>query len=339
MGKFLLKKVRDFSITLLGIALISFILIRLVPGDPVLMQAGDQGITPEAYATIKKEMGLDRPLWIQFVHYLAEASQGNLGHSYQSRRPVTEEFFARLPATIELSVVAMAFAVLIGVPLGIISAIKHRSPWDYLSMSASVVGHSMPIFWWGLILILIFSVTLGITPVSGRVSVLYEIDSWSGFYCVDTLRPSIVAKEGLAPFYSALLHLILPSLALGTVPLGIIARMTRSSMLEVLSCDYIQTARGKGTGPFRTVAIHALSNALIPIVTVIGLSFGQIITGAILTESIFAWPGIGKWLVTSITALDYKSVQGGIFLIGVMVVLVNLTVDFIYTLLNPRVRL
>ena len=325
-------------ITLLGVTLIAFTLIRLVPGDPILMQAGEQGLSPEAYSRIKKEMGLDRPLHIQYLKYIGQIFQGNLGNSYRSRRPVVEEFFARFPATIELGLTALLLAITMGIPLGIIAALKHRSVWDYLLMGGSLLGYSMPIFWWGLILILVFSVTLGLTPVSGRISIFYEIEPWSGFYLIDTLHPKVLANEGWSPFYSALKHLILPAFALGTIPLGIISRMTRSSLLDTLSCDYIRTAKGKGLSSFQIVTLHALRNALIPIITVIGLMFGSIMTGAILTETIFAWPGIGKWMVSSVEALDYKAVQGGILLIGAMVILVNLSTDFLYALINPRVR-
>ena len=338
MTRYLLRKIRDLFVTLWGITLISFILIRLVPGDPILMQAGEQGLSPENYSRIKKEMGLDRPLPIQYLMYLGNILQGDLGDSYQSRRPVMEEFFARFPATLELGITALLLATVIGIPLGIMAAIKHRSLWDYLLMGGALLGYSMPIFWWGLILILVFSVTLGLTPVSGRIDILYEVESWSGFYLIDTLHPKVLSDEGFSPFFSALKHLILPALALGTIPLAIISRMTRSNMLDVLSCEYIRTAKGKGLSPFRIVTFHALRNALIPIITIIGLMFGSIITGAILTETIFAWPGIGKWMVSSIEALDYKSVQGGVLLIGVMVILVNLTTDLLYLLVNPRVK-
>ena len=196
----------------------------------------------------------------------------------------------------------------------------------------------MPIFWWGLILILVFSVKLGITPVSGRIDLLYDIPTFTGFYVIDTLRPTVVSAEGFAPFWSALRHLILPSLALGTIPLAVIARMTRSSMLEVLNEDYMRTAKAKGMTRKRVIFIHALRNALIPIITTIALLFGSIITGAILTETIFSWPGIGKWIVASITARDYPVIQSGVLIISFIIVLTNVLVDVIYYFLNPKMR-
>jgi dipeptide transport system permease protein len=205
-------------------------------------------------------------------------------------------------------------------------------------MSLSLIGYSMPIFWWGLILILFFSVKLGITPVSGRIDFIYDIPTYTGFYLLDTLRQEVIFVEGFKPFFSALRHLILPSIALGTIPLAVIARMTRSSMLEVLNEDYIRTAKAKGMSKKRIIYIHALRNALIPIITTLALLFGSIITGAILTETIFSWPGIGKWLVQSITARDYPVIQGGVLIISFIIVLTNILVDVIYFLLNPKMR-
>lgn len=196
----------------------------------------------------------------------------------------------------------------------------------------------MPIFWWGLILILVFSVKLGLTPVSGRIDFIYDIPTFTGLYIIDTLRPAVVSAEGFAPFWSSLKHLILPSLALGTIPLAVIARMTRSSMLEVLNEDYMRTARAKGMSRKRVIFIHALRNALVPIITTIALLFGSIITGAILTETIFSWPGIGKWIVASITARDYPVIQGGVLIISFIIVLTNVLVDVIYYFLNPKMR-
>ena len=206
-------------------------------------------------------------------------------------------------------------------------------------MGGSLVGYSMPIFWWGLILIIVFSVNLGLTPVSGRISIAFDIESITGFYLIDTLiNPELIEDEGFAPFWSALRHICLPAIAMGTIPLAVIARMTRSSMLEVLGEDFIRTARSKGLSLFRVISVHALRNALIPIITVVGLMFGSIITGAILTETIFSWPGIGKWLVASINARDYPVIQGGLLFIGVMITFINLSVDLLNTLVNPRMR-
>jgi dipeptide transport system permease protein len=240
---------------------------------------------------------------------------------------------ARFPATIELSSVAMLLALSIGLPAGIVAAVKRNTAWDYSVMGASLTGYSMPIFWWGLLLILTFSVWLGWTPVSGRIAIQYDITPVTGFMLVDSL---LAGDRGA--FRSALSHLILPAIALGTIPLAVIARMTRSSMLEVLREDYVRTARAKGAGRVRVVAVHALRNALIPVVTTIGLQVGTLLAGAILTETIFSWPGIGKWLVEAIHRRDYAAVQGGILMTATVIIGVNLIVDVLYGVINPRIR-
>jgi dipeptide transport system permease protein len=239
----------------------------------------------------------------------------------------------RFPATVELSLCAMVFAVLLGLPAGVIAAVRRGSIFDHTVMGISLTGYSMPIFWWGLMLIILFSGTLGWTPVSGRISLMYFFDQRTGFMLIDSL---LSGQSGA--FRSALSHLILPSIVLGTIPLAVIARQTRSSMLEVLGEDYVRTARAKGLSPYRVVAVHALRNALITVVTVIGLQVGVLMAGAILTETIFAWPGIGKWMIDSISRRDYPAVQGGLLLIAAIVMLVNLTVDLLYGLVNPRIR-
>jgi dipeptide transport system permease protein len=336
--KFFLKKFFDLIPTILGISLICFFLIRLIPGDPVLNLAGERGIDPVRYAEMKKALGLDLPIIEQFWHFIKNALQGNLGTSIVSSNSVWSEFMERFPATFELGMVALFFATLIGVPMGIYAALKRNSFFDYFLMSASLIGYSMPIFWWGLILILIFSVKLGLTPVSGRIDLTFDIPAFSGLYLIDTLQASVLKSDGFAPFFSALKHLILPATALGTIPLAVIARMTRSSMLEVLSEDYIRTARAKGISKWRIVYIHALRNALIPIITTLALLFGSIITGAILTETIFSWPGIGKWIVQSITSRDYPVIQGGVLIISFIIISTNILVDILYYFLNPKMR-
>lgn len=336
--KYILKKLIDLIPTILGISFICFILIRLIPGDPVLNLLGERGGSPEQYLAMKKSLGLDLPIWEQFWHYLTNIFKGDIGTSIITKTSVWIEFKERFPATLELGMLALLGATLIGIPLGIFAAIKRNSFFDYTLMSTSLIGYSMPIFWWGLILILVFSVKLGWTPVSGRISFLYDIPTWTGFYLVDTLQKEVRELDGFAPFFSALKHLILPSIALGTIPLAVIARMTRSSMLEVLGEDFIRTARAKGMNPYRVVMIHALRNALIPIITTLALLFGSIITGAILTETIFSWPGIGRWLVQSITARDYPVIQGGVLMISFIIVFTNIMVDVIYYFLNPKMR-
>ncbi len=334
MLNFVLKRLLNLVPTLIGVTVISFLLIRLVPGDPVMLLLGERGADPAVYSEMKKSLGLDQPLLIQYKNFVKNALKGDLGKSLISKRKVSEEFIGRFGATLELGLAAMAFAISLGIPIGVIAALKRNSFIDYILMGTSLVGYSMPIFWWGIILILVFSVNLGLTPVSGRISVMYEVDRITGFMLID----SIFSEDGIEAFYSALKSIILPAVAMGTIPLAVTARMTRSSMLEVLGQDYIRTAKAKGTPIFRIVFIHALRNALIPIVTVLGLMFGSIITGAILTETIFSWPGIGKWIVSSINARDYPVIQGGILIIATMVITINFLVDLIYAWANPRMR-
>ncbi len=336
--KFFLKKILDLIPTLLGITFVCFILIRLIPGDPVLLMIGERGVDPATYLAMKKALGLDLPLIKQFFLYLNNLLHGNLGTSIVSKNTVWKEFIERFPATLELGMFALFFATIIGIPLGIIAALKRNSFYDYFLMGTSLIGYSMPIFWWGLILILIFSVKLGITPVSGRLDLTFDIPTMSGLMLIDSLQPQVLKSDGFAPFISTFKHLLLPSIALGTIPLAVIARMTRSSMLEVLGEDYIRTAKAKGLSKSRIIYIHALRNALVPIVTTLALLFGSIITGAILTETIFSWPGIGKWLVQSITARDYPVIQGGVLIISFMIILTNIIVDLIYYYLNPKMR-
>ncbi len=333
MFSFIAKRLGLVLPTFLGITLLVFSLIRLLPGDPVEALSGERGMTTERYERLIHEFGLDRPLPVQYADYLWKAVHGDLGFSTITHEPVFKEFITLFPATIELSLCAMLLALLIGLPAGIIAAVKRNSVWDYSVMGASLTGFSMPIFWWGLLLILTFSVTLGWTPVSGRIAIQFDIPPVTGFMLIDSLLSS---DKGA--FKSALSHLILPSIALGTIPLAVIARMTRSSMLEVLREDYVRTARAKGASSFRIVGIHALRNALIPVATTIGLQVGTLLAGAILTETIFSWPGIGKWLVEAIHRRDYPAVQGGILLSATVIIGVNLIVDVLYGVINPRIR-
>jgi dipeptide transport system permease protein len=319
--------------TFIGVTLLTFALIHLIPGDPVVLIAGERGITPERHAILRAELGLDKPILVQYGRYIWGVLHGDLGKSIVTKQPVFREFMTLFPATVELSFFALIFAVLFGIPAGVIAGVKRGSVFDHSVMGLSLTGYSMPIFWWGLLLILFFSVFLHWTPVSGRLSALYWIETDTGFMLIDALR-----SDEKGAFISALRHLILPSIVLGTIPLAVIARMTRSSMLEVLNEDYVRTARAKGLAPWRIIGIHALRNALIPVITVIGLQTGVLLAGAILTETIFAWPGVGKWIVESIRRRDYPSVQGGILLISSLIILVNLIVDMLYGIINPRIR-
>ena len=333
MLRFVLTRLGLVIPTFLGIILLTFVLIRLVPGDPVEVRVGERGISPERHAELLHEMGLDRPLYVQFFDYVGGVLKGDLGISVVTHRPVMDEFLTLFPATVELAIFAMLFATLVGLPAGILAGVKRGTVYDHTVMGVSLTGYSMPIFWWGLLLILLFSVSLGWTPVAKRLSDDYFVDEVTGFMLIDTLL-----SDEKGSFLDALHHLILPTIVLGTVPLAVIARMTRSAMLEVLGEDYIRTARAKGLGTIRVVAVHALRNALVPVVTVIGLQVGTLMGGAILTESVFSWPGIGKWLVESIARRDYPALQGGVLVIAALVMSINLLVDLLYGLLNPRIR-
>ncbi|MBT6725781.1 MAG: ABC transporter permease subunit [Deltaproteobacteria bacterium] len=333
MLRYLLSKLLTFLPTFFGVTLISFSFIRVLPGDPIIVMAGERGLSDERYQELLKQFGFDRPLMEQYFDYLSGVLQGDLGQSFVPKRPVWDEFFSLFPATLELSLCAMIFALLLGLPAGIIAAVNRGKLFDRVLMSSALIGYSMPIFWWALLLIILMSGWLGLTPVSGRISLLYFFDDPTGFMIWDALQ-----SEESGALGSALHHLILPTIVLGTIPLAVIARQTRSAMLEVLSEDYIRTAKAKGLAPFRINGIHALRNAMIPVITVIGLSVGTLLAGAILTETIFSWPGIGKWMVDSIFRRDYPVVQGGLLLIAVMVIIVNLSVDVLYGLINPKIR-
>ena len=333
MLHFILRRLALIVPTLFGITVLAFGFIRVLPGDPVLLLAGERGLSPERYEALLKQFGYDQPLWRQYLDFLGGLMQGDLGISIITKKPVLSEFLALFPATLELAFCAMVFAVVIGLPAGVIAATKRGKLLDQAMMGTALIGYSMPIFWWGLLLIVVFSGMLGWTPVSGRMSLMYYFPTPTGFMLIDSL---LSGEKGA--FASAVRHLILPAIVLGTIPLAVIARQTRSAMLEVLGEDYVRTARAKGLSPMRVVGVHALRNALIPVITVIGLTTGTLLAGAILTETIFSWPGIGKWMVDSIFRRDYPVVQGGLLLIAVIVMVVNLTVDVLYGLINPKIR-
>ena len=334
MLKFFIRRVALTLPTFIALMFVTFIVVRLVPGDPIEVRTGERGISPERLAQFRHELGLDQPVWQQFLHYANGLLHGDFGISIVTRTPVIQEFATLFPATLELSLCALIFAIVLGVPAGVLAAVKRGSIFDHTVMTAALTGYSMPIFWWGLLLIMLVSESWGLTPVSGRMDLInYYFEPVTGFMLIDSLL-----SEQDGAFGAAVAHLILPSIVLGTIPLAVIARMTRSSMLEVLGEDYVRTARAKGLSPFRVIGFHALRNALIPVVTVIGLQTGTLLAGAVLTETIFAWPGVGKWLIESIARRDYPALQGGIMLISGIVILVNLIVDVLYVAINPRIR-
>ena len=333
MFGFLLRRMGMVVPTFFGVTLLVFSLIHLIPGNPVEALSGERGMDPARYLRLMHEFGFDRPLYVQYFDYVYKVLQGDLGLSLITHEPVLKEFMTLFPATVELSFCAILLALAVGLPAGILAALKRSTFLDYSVMGVSLTGSSMPIFWWALLLILLFSVTLGWTPVSGRIDILFDLPPVTGFMLIDSL---LSGEPGA--FKSTLSHLILPTIALGTIPMAVIARMTRSAMLEVLREDYVRTARAKGLSRLRVIGVHALRNALIPVVTIVGLQVGVLLAGAVLTETIFAWPGVGKWLIESIGRRDYPAVQGGILLISVIVITVNLIVDVLYGVINPRIR-
>ncbi len=336
---FILRRLGVLIPTFFGITLITFSLIRMIPGDPIEVMMGERSLDPALHAAAMKRLGLDQPLYIQYFDYISNLFQGNLGASLKTQQSVWSEFTTLFPATLELALCALLFATVCGLLAGVVAAIKRGSIFDHGVMGISLTGFSMPIFWWGLILIMLFSVQLGWTPVSGRLDLAFDVQPQTGFMLIDAWRAEAMDPElNAGAFKDALMHLILPAIVLGTIPLAVIARMTRSSMLEVLREDYVRTARAKGLSPARVIFIHTLRNALIPVLTVIGLQVGTLMGGAVLTETIFSWPGIGKWLIDAIGRRDYPVVQNGILIVATLVILTNFIVDILYGIANPRIR-
>lgn len=339
MFQFIYKRLFMLVPTFIGITLITFSLVHMIPGDPVLILSGERGLSEERHAQLLSEFGLDKPLHEQYINYIKGVMQGDLGKSFKTKKPVWDEFVPRFKATLELAFFALLIAIGLGVPLGVIAAVKRGSFFDHATITLSLTGYSMPIFWWGMMLVLVLSIHFDLTPVSGRIDPTVVRfprnvrDDLTGFMLIDTL---IYGKAGY--FKSALSYLILPSIVLSTIPLAVIVRMTRSSMLEVLNEDYIRTARAKGLARWRVIIVHALRNALLPVVTVIGLQLGALLSGAVLTEYVFSWPGIGSWLIDSLNRRDYPVIQGGVLIVATLIIFVNLFVDILYGLINPKVR-
>ncbi len=332
MAQYIGRRTLALVYVLLGISLTIFLLMRLIPGDPAIVMLGERA-TPERIAEVRKDLGLDRPLPLQYLIYVKNILTGNLGRSIHTNTRVAEELLERFPATLELSFVAMCIAGFIGIVAGMVSATRQYSALDSGFMFLSLAGVSTPIFWLGLMMIWVFALALGLFPPSGRLDVRIVLDTITGLYLIDS-----VLTQHWEAFWDALWHLALPSLTLATIPLAIIARMTRSSLLEVLRQEYILTARSKGLSEWVVIARHALRNALIPILTIGGLQFGLLLGGAILTETIFSWPGLGRLLYNAVLARDYPIVQGGTLLVAAMFSLINLVVDLLYALINPKIR-
>ena len=309
-----------------------FFMVRAIPGDPAQILLGQQA-TPERVAQVREQLGLDKPVPTQYLLFLKGAATGDLGDSIVTGRPVTVELLDRFPATLELALAALLFAVVVGIPVGVIAAVRQYSLVDKLTSVIALTGVSMPIFWLALILVVIFTVNLNLLPFPGRLSNGVAITKITGMVIPDSLL-----TLNFAGFWDGLKHLIMPAIALGTIPMAVITRMTRSSMLEVMGEDYVRTARAKGVVPWRVVFRHALRNAMLPVVTVIGLQFGLLMSGAVLTETIFGWGGIGQIALESIYRRDYAMIQGVVLYGATFFVLVNLLVDVVYAILDPRVR-
>jgi len=319
--------------TLFGISLLVFGFLHLIPGDPALAILGERA-TEESVARVRAALGLDKPLVEQYAIYMGRVVQGDLGRSILRDDSVSAELARRFPATAELSLAAMLVAVMIGIPAGIISAVKRNSLADSTAMLVSLAGVSMPIFWLGLMLSYLFGVVLRWLPTGARLSATMKIPSVTNFMLLDSLLSGIPTA-----FNDAAWHLLLPAMVLGTVPMAIVARMTRSAMLEVLGQDYVRAARAKGATERAVILKHAFRNALLPVVTIVGLQIGTLMGGAILTETIFSWPGIGRWVFEAIQARDYPIVQGVTLFVAALFVLINFLVDVSYAVLDPRIRL
>lgn len=334
MAPYILKRLLSLIPVLLGITLLVFGFLHLIPGDPAVVLLGERA-TPEQMTAVRSQLGLDQPLPAQYLTFLSNLVRFNLGTSIISGIPIATELRTRWPATFELSLAAMAISLVIGIPFGIMAAVRKNRWLDQLTMTGSLLGVSLPVYWLGLLLIYLFAVNLHWLPPSGRISVEagFTFQPLTGFYVLDAL----LQLNG-SLLLDVLSHLVLPALTLGTIPLAILARITRSAMLDTLSQDYIRTAKAKGVPQFRVICQHALKNALLPISTIIGLQFGTLLGGAILTETIFAWPGIGSWIYQGILERDYPVVQGGVVFVAIAFVLINLVVDLSYSFIDPRIQ-
>lgn len=337
MASFITQRVLRFVAVLFVITALSFLFLHLIPGNPVEILLGEHASHADVLA-LTKQLKLDQPWYVQFGAYLSNVVRGDLGRSLADNIPVIVKLKAYFPATIELGLAAMLVAVAVGVPAGIIAALQHRRPIDTLLTVLTLLGISVPVFWLGWMMLFLFAyepskVGLNIFPLAGRLSIRYDVPVHTHFITLDALLAGNWAALG-----DAIHHLILPALTLGTIPMSIIAKMTRAGMLEVLQTDYIRTARAKGLGSFAVLVKHGLRNALVPIVTVIGLQTGFLLGGAVLTESIFAWPGVGRLAFEAISNRDNPLINGTILLFAATFVLVNLIVDVLYAVLNPRIR-
>lgn len=332
MRKYIVRRVFELVLVLFVVSIFAFFLIRLAPGDPAVVLAGEHA-TKEILQEIREKWGLDKPLIVQYFIWLKSALKGDFGRSVRTGDSVLKELLYRFPNTFELSLFAMIIATVVGVFAGVVSAVKRKSFWDYLTMTVALFGVSMPVFWLGIMLMLIFGIWLHILPISGRMDVYISVNRITNFLLIDSL-----ITGNFEAFFNILKHLVLPGIALATIPMAFIARITRSSMLDVMSKDYVRTAKAKGLSEKSVILRHAFRNALIPIVTSVGTQFALLLAGAILTETVFAWPGLGRYIVGAVSARDYPVVQGSIIFVAFLVAIVNLFVDILYAYIDPRIR-
>ncbi len=332
MLRFVVRRLLLLVPILIGLSILVFFWIRALPASPAVSLLGERA-TPETIAQIERQYGLDQPVYIQYLRYMENVVKGDLGTTIRSRRPVTDELKERFPATIELAFMALLFAVLVGIPLGFVAAKRYGTLTDHASLLLSLIGISIPVFFLAILLKYVFAVQLGLLPTVGRISVLIDLEHPTNFYTLDAL----IAGD-LVAFWDVIKHLILPAIALGSIPLAVIARITRAAVLDVQNEDYVRTARAKGLSPRVVDERHIFRNALLPIMTIIGLQTGLLLSGAVLTETIFAFPGMGTWLVEAIRQRDFPVLQGGILFVSFVFVIVNLLVDVSYALINPRIR-
>lgn len=330
----LLQRLIQLIPVLLGITVIVFLLMHITPGDPVDLMIGDQHVAEGEIENLRRELGLDRPIYVQFLHFMGGVLRGDFGNSFSLKRPAMSVILEHLPATIELTLLSMLIALLIAIPVGVLSAVRQYSVADRTSTLFALLGVSMPGFWLGLVLIVIFAVHLELLPVAGRIEYDAGLRAVTGFYLIDSLLTG-----NLPAFVNALKHLLMPAVTLGTAMSAVIMRTTRSSMLDVIRQDYVLCARSKGLGEWRVIWAHALRNALIPTITVTAIQAGRLLSGNVVVETVFAWPGIGRLVVEAIWARDYPLVQGVVFIYAVSFVAMNFLADVLYTLVNPRVEL
>lgn len=332
MKSYFARRLLQLIPVLIGMSIVVFSIIHAIPGDPATVILGDHA-TPEAVADLKAEMGLDKPVVTQYLTYVRDIVTGDLGTSLRTKKPILEEAIPYLAATMELMFISMLIAVVIGVNAGILAAWRRASWFDYSAMLIALVGVSMPVFWLGLMEQWVFAEKLGWLPSTGRINAREPVEAITGLLLLDT-----IIQGNWAGFWDSLKHLILPGVALGTIPMAIIARITRSSMLEVLNVDYVRTARAKGLSELKILYKHSLKNAFAPVLTIIGMLVGLLLGGAVLTETIFGWPGIGRYIYDAIGSRDYPVIQSGILIVSTIFVFVNLVVDLLYARLDPRIK-